>query len=449
MRPAAVHSGSRRPRPRRGPRIGAGPRPLWGGVPPSSAPVGNPDEEDLITDEPLPLLLIAGSRLAGQPGVSAAELDPLVRRLVRLDPGVDGDGHAQRAFAGLLPHLWEGGWQPADLVHVVRRRTSQRGARLIAAVIRADASGRRAADGAPAAWLAQLDDGCSTVAGWWRHEGVEAASGWRDVLRVLGLVRDLPRLEMLLPPPSTWAAGRRADTLLGAGADPKMLARIRALLAKAESTEFPEEAEALTGKAQSLMARHTIDAAVLGQRPGATPTAVLARRLHLDDPHVDAKAAVVQAVGSANGVRVVLQPAFGMATLVGAAGDLDLVELLVTSLLLQATRAMAAVTRHGGARVRSASFRRGFLYSFAQRIGERLDGARDQATADAAATYGAALVPVLAERERAVEAAVSELFPRLRRRNGPTVDPAGWHAGRRAADDADLGGGPRPLAAGR
>ncbi len=34
-----------------------------------------------------------------------------------------------------------------------------------------------------------------------------------------------------------------------------MLQRVRALLAKAESTTFPEEAEALTGEAQELMAR--------------------------------------------------------------------------------------------------------------------------------------------------------------------------------------------------
>ena len=37
--------------------------------------------------------------------------------------------------------------------------------------------------------------------------------------------------------------------------DEKVLGRVRALLAKAESTTFPEEAEALTAKAQELMAR--------------------------------------------------------------------------------------------------------------------------------------------------------------------------------------------------
>jgi hypothetical protein len=381
--------------------------------------------------------------------VLAAELDPLVRRLVQLDAGVDTDGHASRALGSALPFLWEAGWQPADVAHVVRRRTSGRGARLIAAVIGADATTSGAAERAPGPWLAQLEGGraggSTPVADWWRSEQVDAPSGWRDVLRVLGVVRELPPLEVLLPPPSAWSAGRRAAPVDPEGVDPKMLARIRALLAKAESTDFPEEAEALSAKAQSLMARHTIDAAVLGQRSGAAGTSVLARRMHLEEPHVEAKAAVVQAVGSANGVRVVLHPALGMATLVGAADDLDLVELLVTSLLVQAGRAMTVAAGTGGARARSSAYRRGFLYSFAQRIGERLESAREEATAEATSTYGTELVPVLAERGRAVDAAVSELFPHLRRRGSRTVDPAGWHAGRRAADDAELGASRRSL----
>jgi hypothetical protein len=47
---------------------------------------------------------------------------------------------------------------------------------------------------------------------------------------------------------------------------------------------------------------------------------------------------------------------------------------------------------------------------------------------------------VLANRQAAVDRAVEELFPSVRRRGGRTVDAAGWHAGREAADAADLGG---------
>ena len=41
------------------------------------------------------------------------------------------------------------------------------------------------------------------------------------------------------------------------------MAKIRALLAKAEGTEYAAEAEALTAKAQDLMTRHAIDEALL------------------------------------------------------------------------------------------------------------------------------------------------------------------------------------------
>jgi hypothetical protein len=123
-------------------------------------------------------------------------------------------------------------------------------------------------------------------------------------------------------------------------------------------------------------------------------------------------------------------PAFGIATLVGMPGDLDAVELLVTSLLLQSGRALVDAVQQAGARGRSTAYRRGFLYSYAQRIEERLTEARDAARVEATATYGSALAPVLADRQAAVDEALEELFPSLRRRSGRTVDPAGWHAGR-------------------
>jgi hypothetical protein len=389
-------------------------------------------------------LLLAGARLAAQPGVTGPELDRVVDRLLVRDPAVDSDGHAQEVLRGLLPVLWEGGWQPADVAHVVRRKVSSRAARLVGAVITEEASTGQVADRAPLAWtaqLAELDGGARTVAGWWRAEGIAAAAAWRDVLRVVGLLRGLPRLEQLLPPPSGWSAAQLADSSWDDVVDARALSRIRGLLAKAESTDFDAEAEALTAKAQELMARHAIDTAMLGPRGGPSPTAgaVQARRLHLDDPHAEAKAAIVQAAGTANGVRVVLMPAFGIATLVGMPGDLDVVELLVTSLLLQAGRALADAVRQAGARGGATAYRRGFLYSYAQRIEERLTEARESARVEATATYGSALAPVLAGRQAAVDEALEELFPSLRRRSGRTVDPAGWHAGRQAADVADLG----------
>ena len=57
-----------------------------------------------------------------------------------------------------------------------------------------------------------------------------------------------------------------------------VLARIRQLLAKAESTTFEAEALAFTAKAQELMTRHAIDAALVHDTAAGPP-----RRAHHPD----------------------------------------------------------------------------------------------------------------------------------------------------------------------
>ena len=61
--------------------------------------------------------------------------------------------------------------------------------------------------------------------------------------------------------------------------------------------------------------------------------------------------------------------------------------------------------------------------------------------AQAAAEYGDSLLPVLASREAAVEAAYTEAFPNTTLMKSRSLNSAGWHAGRSAADAADIGAG--------
>ncbi len=367
-----------------------------------------------------------------------------------LDLGLDLDD-AERALTAAVRGLWDRGWQPADVVHVVGRRTSRRAARLVAAVVRAEALASRAAERAPRPWVDQLEALAPAVGvrAWRAGTRVDAATAWSDVARVLALLPGLPPLERLLPGPSGWPVHRSAgdEPARSGPVDERVLGRVRALLAKAERTEFPEEADALTGKAQELMSRHAIDAAVLaGEQAVDLGAGVVARRLHLDDPFATAKSQLLHAVAAANGCRVVRLGDLGIATVVGLPADLELVDLLFTSLLLQATRALADATRGGP---RSAVFGRGFLLAYAARIGERLAAAGERAATEAAGRHGASLVPALARRDAAVEHRLAELFPRLRSARRRSVDPAGWWAGRAAADRADLGSGPAAPRLGR
>lgn len=221
-----------------------------------------------------------------------------------------------------------------------------------------------------------------------------------------------------------------------------MLGRIRGLLAKAESTDYPEEAEALSAKAQQLMTRYAVDAAVLEAGSGRPLVEdVRARRVHLVQPYAEAKVQLLTVVAAANGVRSVWHDEVGMATVVGLPVDLELTELMFTSLLVQATRAMTETGRMGSARTRSPSFRRSFLLAYAARIGERLAEARDAGTAEAEAVAGTALIPVLEARTEAVDDVLEDLFPRLRTVETRVSNAQGWRAGRLAADHADLGAG--------
>jgi hypothetical protein len=120
-------------------------------------------------------------------------------------------------------------------------------------------------------------------------------------------------------------------------------------------------------------------------------------------------------------------------TIFGFDADIDAVDLLYTSLLVQANRAMARDEPAKG-KARIKAFRRSFLVAYAARIGERLD----RATRHEIARHGD-LLPVLRGRDLQVRAAVTKAFPRTVRARGSRVDSLeGWESGRAAADEANL-----------
>lgn len=241
------------------------------------------------------------------------------------------------------------------------------------------------------------------------------------------LVR-LPRLDAVGPVPGEVLPPPTAG-------EPRMLARIRALLAKAEATGYPEEAEALTAKAQELMARHSLDEATLaaGAPSPETPGAI---RIGVEPPYEQAKAILLDAVATANHCRAVWNEAYGFSTVVGFEADLDPVELLYTSLLVQGTAAMtrAEAEQRAGGRKRTKSFRQSFLLAYANRLGTRLS-----ATSRRVAAEAPTLLPALASRDLAVTNRTDELFPETRTtRVRAAWDEDGWTHGATAADKAGL-----------
>ncbi|WP_435855869.1 DUF2786 domain-containing protein [Streptomyces lydicus] len=397
----------------------------------------------------------------GEPAEDAIEAGASM--LAAAEPGWEAVSAALVAAAvAAVRQCWAGGWQPADLERIVRRdaphpaRTA-----LVVDAIAAEAarpSGRRTAHGAR--WDGQLRRIGAEV--WWESDRgyLDALARRRrtsrfetayDLLAALRTLARLPRISPLPDPPAagTTSGGTPRDRDRTAAAS-RALGRIRGLLAKAEATDFPEEAEALSAKAQELMARHSIDEALLDSAAGSADGAggPSALRIGIEGPYEQAKALLLDAVAAANRCRAVWAADVGFSTLVGFPPDLEAAELLYTSLLLQATTAMNRAGdqhhAHGRSR-RTRDFRQTFLVGYADRIRDRLTAATEAATAAAGAeSAGTApdLLPVLAARELAVEETTGTLFPdtapvRLR----GVHDAAGWHQGRAAADRAQLDGG--------
>ncbi|MGC4980431.1 DUF2786 domain-containing protein [Streptomyces sp. DT193] len=342
------------------------------------------------------------------------------------DPASDAE--LARRGAEFVAAAWRRGWQPADVVRIVRRDLDDVHVRLLISLVLEEREGDRVPRGAR--WAAQLDE-LEAEPHDLRTDRFSRATATLELYRLL---LRLPSIEPLDPP--------RAPVTASAPQETRMLTRIRALLAKAEATGFPEEAEALSAKAQELMARHSIDEALLAARTHAKD-APGACRIGVEPPYETAKAVLLDAVAGANRCRAVWNDALCFSTVVGFEPDLEAVELLYTSLLVQATAAMtkAEAAQRAGGRKRTKTFRQSFLAAYAHRIGDRLASvAEEQVTA----TEGE-LLPVLAARDVAVTDHLDRMFPEtVTTRMRGVTDEAGWHEGAAAADRAQVRGR-RPL----
>jgi hypothetical protein len=284
---------------------------------------------------------------------------------------------------------------------------------------------------------------------WWGNDadylsaiqGSDVRAPYEIALELFHAFAHLRALPSVCPLPGTARAAGPGVAALGE-ADERILGKIRALLAKAESTEFPDEAEALSARAQELMAKYSIDRALVAAQAGSKDEPA-GCRLHVDNPYESPKASLLQTVAAANRCRAVWHKELGLSTVVGFRADLDVVELLFTSLLVQANTAMlrSGAKRDAHGRSRTRAFRQSFLVAYSVRIGERLSDVAGHVEQEATAQAGGqSLLPVLARRRQAVDDAVNDLFgdALTEGRGVHATDSEGWYSGRAAADLATL-----------
>ncbi|GAA4399105.1 DUF2786 domain-containing protein [Fodinibacter luteus] len=393
------------------------------------------------------------------------EADRAVARVVGLAQTPRGRRLVAARLTALLTDCvamaWERGWQPADVHRIVGRSLDER-AQLVVGDAMAHQLGPFAETTIAERWHLQLRDLGATR--WWPGHsdpvtaradtagfGTERAVA--AALAVIAVLAGLPALERLDPLPGR---ARSTTDARAQHVEERILSRVRALLAKAESTPYEAEAETFTAGAQALMARHSIDAAMLTaaeRRPHDRPAV---RRIGVDRPYESPKVLLLGVVSRANRCRTVWSSGLGFVTVIGFEADLAAAETIFTSLLVQATRAMAGEGSRvsGTGRSRTRAFRQSFLTAYAHRIGDRLREVTEHETREAVGRASptpdevapgqmptGVLVRVLAQRAGEVDARVDELFPRVVSKPlGSATDLEGWSAGVHAADRATLFG---------
>lgn len=227
--------------------------------------------------------------------------------------------------------------------------------------------------------------------------------------------------------------------------DTDMLAKIRKLLAKAEDPGVtPEEAEAYNTKVAELVARYGIDRALLADSDPESDV-VGDRVIPLDPPYALDKASLLGGIATTLRCRAISRhrskdPKGRRAVhLFGFGADLERVDLLYTSLLLQATHTLA--TTPVPPWENAAAFRRAWLAGFTNAVIRRLAAAERRAQQDTTpAESGRSVALVLADRSGIVERAVRDTYPRLRTGRARVLTGGGYGDGHRAGQRADLGG---------
>jgi hypothetical protein len=231
-------------------------------------------------------------------------------------------------------------------------------------------------------------------------------------------------------------------------ANPKLVL-VRKLLASAESEALLGHVEAADGfrnKAMSLMVAHGLSDAMVaaGQHRDDKPIQV---RIETPNPYSAEKQTLVHVVAKGLGCKAIVVGKGSF--VVGFAEDIERVEMLYTSLLIQSFGEMSKINSEDvlphfawrtAAEKRSgrAAYNRTWLLGYASVVGTRIEEAFAERVAEYETQTGKSTDLVLVERKDRVATFYKDAFPKARTQRRKLTGN-GYGAGRVAGARADIG----------
>jgi hypothetical protein len=210
----------------------------------------------------------------------------------------------------------------------------------------------------------------------------------------------------------------------------RAVGRVRALLAKAESTDSPAEAEALTAKAEELMLAYQISrGALLAEAEIQVMTRVFEGSLH-----VGWRRCLMAAADGIPGTFSLYGSSRGRSAVRVWAEDIQMTEALLSSLMVQAATGLAVWWRDElDKRDRATTRKCNYLWGFGRGVADRF-ALRRTALPE---TSSAALV--LVDASRRVREHVEGMVRVTASRGSQSSTASGFAAGQHDGQSADTG----------
>ncbi len=239
--------------------------------------------------------------------------------------------------------------------------------------------------------------------------------------------------------------------------------KIRALIAKAEGTHFPEEAKVFMAKAEELMAKWAIDEVMLAASKGKLDdgTIGLSSIFIPANEYRGPKVSLLVVIADCHRCKLVIYPQQYVEKggvrkrmvelkVTGYEIDRKFVDTLFTSLLMQSEiefihpdvqLRMQSETDNSG---HCIAWRNAFMRGYVAIINKRMKEARAMAEEQAKMQYaGNSMAMVLVSKQALVERKYTEFFPQLGKsahsNAGYSDRGSAYESGRQAASKADLG----------